>query len=158
MLKDLSFKPNNYKQIDSCLSRSAQPLQENLKWLKEQGVTDIINLRNMSKDKFDEGRYVKDLGMNYHSIPSVTKFIKNENAEEILDVIESVKHKGGKVHIHCDHGSDRTGLISYVYERLNNIGTPKDNVEELKEHNWQKNKYPDLIQWAEDIIDNLKIQ
>ena len=72
-----------------------------------------------------------------------------------MSVIESVKSKGGKVHIHCDHGSDRTGMISYIYERLHNIGTPNENVEELKEHNWQVNKYPDLIIWAEDVIDKI---
>jgi len=152
MVKKISLRPNNYKQIDTWLSRSAQPVMENLEWLREQGVTDIINLRNMSKDNFDEGKFVKELGMTYHSIPSVTKFIKNENAKEILDVIELVKRKGGKVHLHCDHGSDRTGIISYIYERLHNIGTPKDNVEELNKYKWQKNKYPDLINWAEDII------
>lgn len=148
-------KPDNYKQIDTCLSRSAQPSEENLKWLKEQGVTDVINLRNMSKDNFDEGKYVRELGMNYHSIPSVTKFINTEKAGEILGVIEGIKRKGGRVALHCDHGADRTGLISYIYERLNSIGTPNDNLEELTEHRWQKDKYPDLIKWAEDIIGNI---
>lgn len=151
-MKNFSLKPNNYKQIDRYLSRSAQPLVENLKWLKEQGMTDVISLRNMSKDDFDEGKYVQELGMTYHSFPSVTKFIKKENAGAILDVIESIKRKGGRVVLHCDRGSDRTGLISYIYERLNNIGTPSDNLAELIEHRWNKEKYPDLIKWAEDII------
>lgn len=154
-MKNYLLKPDNYKQIDKYLSRSAQPLEENLQWLKEQGVTDVINLRNMSKDSFDESRYVQELGMSYHSVPSVTKFVKKENVGEVLDIIQNVKGKGGKVHIHCCHGADRTGIFSYIYERLNNIGTPSDNMEELTEHKWHKDKYPDLVKWAEDIISNI---
>ena len=153
MLKISRLKPENYKQIDKYLSRSAQPLKDNIQWLKEQGVTDIINLRNMSKDDFDEANCVKNLGMNYHSIPSVTKFVKPENIQEFLDIIEKVKLAGGKIHFHCNHGADRTGLFSYIYERLNNIGTPKDNLDELVEHKWRKDKYPDLVKLAESIID-----
>ena len=156
MFNIFQLKPENYKQIDKCLSRSAQPLKDNLQWLKEQGVTDVINLRNMSKDNFDEAGCVKDLGMNYHSIPSVTKFINKENIKEFLDIIEKVKSKGGKVHVHCKHGADRTGMFSYIYERLNNVGTPKDNLDELTKYNWHKDKYPDLVKWAEAIIDAFK--
>ena len=103
MFEIFRFKPENYKQIDKYLSRSAQPLEDNIQWLKDQGVTDIINLRNMSKDNFDEANCVKSLGMNYHSIPSVTKFVKLENIQKFLDIIEKVKLKGGKVHFHCKH-------------------------------------------------------
>ena len=156
MIKMLTSKPDNFKQIDKYLSRSAQPMEENLKWLKDQGVTDIINFRNMSKFDFDEAEYVQKLGMNYHSMPSVTKFIKKENVEEFLNILEKVKSKNGKVSIHCDHGADRTGMFSYIYERLNNIGTQKDNLEELTKHRWHKEKYPNLVQWAEDIIDTFK--
>lgn len=152
MFKVSPFKPDNYKQIDQYLSRSAQPLVENLQWLREQGVTDVINLRNMSGDNFDEGHYVKELGMAYHRLPSVTKFIKEDNVGEFLAIIDGVKRKGGKVHVHCDHGADRTGMMSYIYERLNNIGTPRDNVDELIEHRWRRDKYGDLVKWAEDIV------
>ena len=47
MLKIFKVKPDNYKKIDQYLSRSAQPTLKELKWLKKQGVTDIINLRTM---------------------------------------------------------------------------------------------------------------
>ena len=40
-------KPNNYLKIDNTLSRSAQPMAEDFAWLKEQGVTDILNFRTM---------------------------------------------------------------------------------------------------------------
>lgn len=37
--------PQNYKQIDNCVFRSAQPDKINLRRLKRHGVTDIINIK-----------------------------------------------------------------------------------------------------------------
>ena len=42
----IAKKPNNYKRIDELVSRSAMPnTEKNMKWLKKQGVTDIVNFR-----------------------------------------------------------------------------------------------------------------
>ncbi len=43
----ISFRgqPNNFHIIDRNVLRSAQPAAEDFAWLKEQGVTDIINFR-----------------------------------------------------------------------------------------------------------------
>ena len=146
--------PQNYKQIDNCVSRSAQPDKINLRWLKRHGVTDIINFRTMGDPgiKFDEKEYVNKLGLNYHNIPSYTRYPTKENVGKFLDIVENVKSNGGKVHIHCKAGADRTGMYSYIYERLNNIGTVKDNLQELKDHFWHKDLYPYLNEWAEAFI------
>ena len=67
-------KPSNYGKIDEHVSRSAQPQKEDLAWLKEQGVTDIINFRTMYAPAvdFDEAEELKKLGIRYHNIPTVT--------------------------------------------------------------------------------------
>lgn len=158
MLKIFKVKPDNYKKIDQYLSRSAQPSIKEFKWLKKQGVTDIINLRTMEVPdiNFDEAEVVKELGMNYHHIPSITKYPKKENVGKFLDIIEGVKQKGGSANVHCKEGADRTGLISYIYERLNNIGTAKDNLQELIDHQWHKDRYPYLNEWAETFVDMFK--
>ena len=158
MFKIFFAKPDNYKSIDKYLSRSAQPTKSNLRWLKKNGVTDIINLRTMHTPKidFEEGEYVKKLGMNYHNIPSITKYPKEENVGKFLDIVEGVKNNGGKVHVHCKEGADRTGMYSYIYERLNNIGTVKDNLEEMTKHFWHKDRYPHLDKWAEIFVDIFK--
>lgn len=151
------FRPENYKKIDSYLSRSAQPTKKGLKWLEKHGVTDVINLRTVSADlKFDEEQVVKELGMTYHHIPTITKFPKKENVGEFLDIMEGIRQKGGKAHLHCKAGADRTGMFSYIYERLNNIGTVEDNLRELTEHLWHKDRYPYLDTWAEAFIGMLK--
>ena len=46
-------KPSNYAIVDEHLSRSAQPNREDFVWLKNQGVTDVINLRTMAIGAID---------------------------------------------------------------------------------------------------------
>lgn len=152
------FKPENYKQIDKYLSRSAQPTLKELKWLKKHGVTDVVNLRTMEVPdiNYNEAQAVKELGMTYHNIPSISMYPKKENVGKFLDIVEGVKQNGGKVHVHCKEGADRTGMFSYIYERLNNIGTIKDNLQELIDHNWHKDKYPYLNEWAETFVGMFK--
>ena len=76
-------QPYNYSAIDKYVSRSAQPEKEDFVWLKEQGITDVFNFRTMyvSGLDFDEGKTVKELGMKYHSIPSITS---KPNEETVL--------------------------------------------------------------------------
>ena len=59
-------EPNNYAKIDEHVSRSAQPLKEDLTWLKEQGITDVINFRTMYAPAvdFDEAEELKKLGID----------------------------------------------------------------------------------------------
>jgi len=66
-IKPLAFlgMPSNYAKIDNFVSRSAQPKKEDLYWLKEQGVTDVINFRTMYAPAvdFDEAEELKKLGI-----------------------------------------------------------------------------------------------
>ena len=154
----INFKPENYKKIDNTLSRSAQITKSNIRWLKDKGVTDILNFRTMEIPdlNFDEKAYVENMGMVYHSVPSVSMYPKKENVGKFLDIVEGVKNKKGKLHIHCKQGADRTGMYSYIYERLNNIGTPEENKEEMIKHLWHRDKYPNMDIWAEFFVGMFK--
>ena len=79
-------KPANYAVVDKYVSRSAQPLKEDLAWLKEQGVTDIFNFRTMHLPEinYDEAKEVERLGMKYHQIPSISREPSEENIERFL--------------------------------------------------------------------------
>ena len=158
-VQPITFKgqPENYAKISNALSRSAQPQKDDFIWLKEQGVTDIINFRTMfvSGVDYDEKTLVESLGMKYHNIPSVTKEPKEGNILEFLKMVESVKEQGGKTHIHCMAGADRTGMYSYIYKTLNKIGSQSENQAEMLKMGHDKIRYPNLLPWINKFINKM---
>lgn len=150
--------PKNYAKIDNNLSRSAQPLVEDFTWLKEQGVTDVVNFRTMtvSDIDFDEKEIVESLGMKYHSIPSITAKPNEAKINEFLNLTETVSKKNGKLHLHCAAGADRTGMYSFIYKAVKNIGTMVENEAEWIARGHNTIKYPDLRAWTKDLVKRIK--
>ena len=159
-ISPISFKgkPFNYSKIDNTLSRSAQPMAEDFIWLKEQGVTDVVNFRTLivSGVEFDEKMSVEALGMKYHNIPSITSKPTEENVRVFLNLAKDVADKNGKLHIHCKAGADRTGMYAFIYKAIKDIGTLVENENEwiAKGHNIQR--YPNLRAWTKELVGKLK--
>ncbi|MGN1153446.1 MAG: tyrosine-protein phosphatase [Candidatus Gastranaerophilaceae bacterium] len=150
----LPHKPNNYKKIDETVSRSAQPEKEDFAWLREQGVTDIINFRTMylSGLDFDEKSVVEKNGMKYHNIPTYTNSPEEKDIGKFLDIVDDVHSHNGKVHIHCKAGADRTGMYSWIYKQTHKIGDMESNKKEMLEMGHHSDIYPNLIRWIEKFL------
>ena len=159
IISSISFLgiPKNYAVVDKYVSRSAQPLKDDFSWLKDNGVTDIINFRTMYAPgiNFDEKTVVEDLGMNYHNIPSSTNNPDEKNIRKFLNIVNKIKEKSGKVHIHCMAGADRTGMYAFIYKTLNSIGLTQENEAEWIRMGHDKERYPDLISRTKIILKNL---
>ena len=159
-ISSISFTamPHNYAIIDDVVSRSAQPQKEDFVWLKNQGITDVFNFRTMWNPgvNFDEKKEVEALGMKYHNIPSISARPNEQNVDRFLKEIEEVKAKGGKAHIHCKAGADRTGMYSYIYKALNRIGSDKFNQNEMIRFGHDTKRYPNLIDWTTKLISKLR--
>jgi protein tyrosine phosphatase (PTP) superfamily phosphohydrolase (DUF442 family) len=151
-------KPNNYAKIDEHVSRSAQPLKEDLTWLKEQGITDVINFRTMYAPAvdFDEAEELKKLGIRYHNIPTVTMKPNEEKIHKFLNIINNVIENNGKAHIHCKAGADRTGMYAFIYKTVKNIGTIAENEVEWLKFGHNKKLYPNLQSWTKEFVKKLK--
>lgn len=147
-------QPNNYAVIDKYVSRSAQPQKEDFTWLKKQGVTDIINFRTMRAPdiNFDEKEEVEKIGIRYHNIPSITTEPKKENIDKFLNLIEKIKANGGKAHIHCKAGADRTGMYTFIYKMINGLGSLSKNQAEWFEHGYHYLRYPNLMEWTKNFV------
>ena len=152
-------QPHNYVKINEFVSRSAQPQKEDFSWLKSQGVTDIINFRTMYEPKlnFDEKFVVKNYGMNYHNIPTNTSKPNEEKVNSFLKLVDDIVNKGGKVHIHCKAGADRTGMYAFIYKSIKNIGTVLENEKEWLLHGHNVKIFPNLIGWAKDFVKKQKM-
>lgn len=151
-------KPLNYSKIDNNVSRSAQPQKADFKWLKEQGVTDVINFRYMTEPgiDFDEKAVVEELGMKYHKIPSRTSKPTEENIRKFVSTVDEITQNGGKAHIHCKAGADRTGMYAYIYKTLKGIGTPAENEAEWFRMGHHFTVFPNLMDWTKDFLKKFK--
>lgn len=158
MIKPVSFKgkPDNYKVIDKVVSRSAQPAPEDFIWLKEQGITDIVNFRTLLDPyiTFNEKESVEKLGIKYHHIPTHTRNPKEEDVDKFLKLTEEVAQKNGKLHIHCKAGADRTGLYAFIYKMKNGIGNLDFNIREWISMGHNQKLYPNLIAWGKFFTKN----
>ncbi len=147
-------KPANYSKIDARVSRSAQPAREDFEWLRKQGVTDIINFRTMHYPgiDFDEKEIVEKNGMHYHNIPTTSKNPEESAVRKFLKLINDIISKGGKAHIHCKAGADRTGMYSFIYKQLKGIGSTAENEQEWINRGHNINRYPDMIKWTKELL------
>ncbi len=158
-LSTLSFcgKPNNYAVIDNYLSRSAQPQKEDFAWLKEQGVTDVFNFRTMYAPAvdFNEQEEVEKLGMKYHNIPSITREPSEANIKTFLSEVDKIAKQGGKAHIHCKAGADRTGMYAFIYKTLKGVDSRLSNQLEWMRMGHDYIRYEGLMQWANNFINKM---
>ena len=155
-IQAISFKgmPQNYQVINKYVSRSAQPAPEDFAWLKEQGVTDIVNFRTMLDPHitFNEKSIVEELGMNYHNIPTYSRSPKEEDVDRFLKLTEEVSNRDGKLHIHCKAGADRTGLYAFIYKMKQGIGSLTANIEEWISRGHNQQLYPNMINWGKNFV------
>ena len=95
--------------------------------------------------------------MNYHNIPSYTREPNENNILKFLEIINEVKSRAGKVHIHCMAGADRTGMYAYIYKIINKIDTPLKNENEWIKMGHHRQLYPDLIPKTKELLKKMKI-
>lgn len=146
-------KPHNFKQIDSLVSRSAQPKKSNIKWLKKHDVTDVINFCHSGDKKlFNERDIVEKAGMHYHNIPTDPRHPSERKVGEFLDLVEGIRQRGGKVHIHCHHGADRTGMYSWIYKQKHGIGEMQENEREMIKMGHDNVYFPNMINWIKEYL------
>lgn len=86
-----------------------QPSPEQLRELKDSGITTIVDLRGSGENCWDERAVVEDLGMRYHRISVVgPEDISEENAQRLDEILDDVSAQ--PVLIHCGSGN-RVGAL-----------------------------------------------
>jgi protein tyrosine/serine phosphatase len=116
--------PNLHK-IDDNLYRSAQPTKQGMKNLRKIGIKNIINLRAFHSDA-DE---LRGTGLLDKELSVKTWHIEDEDVIRVLKIIR--EKENGPFLIHCQHGADRTGVMSAMC-RIVEQGWSKDKaIEEM---------------------------
>ncbi len=110
---DVAGVPNLH-QVESHFYRSAQPDAQGFKALATQyGVRTVVSLRAFNSDTpLTRGLDLKLVRFHIH-----TWHIEREDVVGALRALRSAT-KEGAVLLHCQHGADRTGLITALYRIL----------------------------------------
>ena len=105
--------PNLYLVVPN-FYRSAQPTAEGFRALVQQkGIRTVINLRAFHSDEL----LTKGLGLRLFNFRMHTWHIEQEDVVGALRALRLSMNMGPTL-VHCEHGADRTGLITALYRIL----------------------------------------
>lgn len=117
----------NLHQITPALYRSEQPTALGFRNLEKLGVRTVINLRAFNSDD-DE---VQGTALRTERVKILTW---NVDDDHVIDVMRMLRNPdNGPFLIHCQHGADRTGLMSAMYRILEQGWTVDDALAELQD-------------------------
>jgi protein tyrosine phosphatase (PTP) superfamily phosphohydrolase (DUF442 family) len=118
----------NLHRVTPVFYRSAQPLKAGFPALQSTaGIKTVVSLRAFHSDK----KLAAGTGIALVSIPINTWNIKQADLVRALAEIE-VAGKRGPVLLHCQHGADRTGLVTALYRMLNDGWTREAALDEMR--------------------------
>jgi protein tyrosine/serine phosphatase len=117
----------NLHRITPLLYRSEQPNALGMKNLEKLGIRTVINLRFFNDD-VDE---VKGTSLRAVRTKILTWRIDDAHVVEVMRMLQNADE--GPFLIHCQHGADRTGLMTAMYRILEQKWTPEDALKELTE-------------------------
>jgi len=116
---------NNMYWIDEGIYRSEQPSGKEFPELENFGIKEVLNLRSHHTDDSEaEGTNIKlhQVKMNAHKT----------SLRKIVQALKIIQNREGPILIHCQHGSDRTGLVVAMYRIVFQNWTKEEAIEELK--------------------------
>jgi len=116
---------SNLHRIAPTLYRSEQPTALGMKNLEKLGIRTVISLRYFNDDE-DE---VKGTSLRAERTKILTWRIDDKHVIEVMNMLR--KAENGPFLIHCQHGADRTGLMTAMYRILEQGWTPEDALKEL---------------------------
>jgi protein tyrosine/serine phosphatase len=111
----------NLFKISDNLYRSEQPSKQGMRNLGKLGIKAIVNLRAFHSDS-DE---LKGAGLLNEELSVKTWHIEDKDVVRVLRIIG--QKENGPFLIHCQHGADRTGVMSALY-RIVEQGWSKDEA------------------------------
>jgi protein tyrosine/serine phosphatase len=117
----------NLHKISDQLYRCAQPDEAGMRELEKLGIRTVINLRDYNDD-VDKARGTK---LRLIRFEMNAWEVEEERVARVLALLRETEH--GPFAIHCQHGADRTGVVSALYRLVEQGWTREDAVREMRE-------------------------
>jgi tyrosine-protein phosphatase SIW14 len=116
---------HNWYRLNADVFRSEQPTRQGFEEIRKMGIRTIVNLRSEHSD----AALVEGLGLRLVEIPmEAGRF----GEDEIVRALTAIQTAEKPVLVHCQYGSDRTGVVMAMYRIVFEGWTKKDALAELK--------------------------
>ena len=117
----------NLHRITPMIYRSEQPTAAGMKNLEALGIRTVINLRFFNNDRKEAAGTL----LRTERVKILTWDIDDQHVIEVMRMLRQTDN--GPFLIHCQHGADRTGLMSAMYRILEQGWSVDDALQELTE-------------------------
>ena len=115
----------NLHRLTPLLYRSEQPTALGMRNLEKLGIRTVINLRAFN----DDVEELRGTTLRAVHVPVHTWHLETD---DIVAVMRELRQpENGPFLIHCQHGADRTGLMSAMYRMLEQNWSAEDALKEL---------------------------
>ena len=148
-IQDAPRSVPRFHRVAPGIYRGGQPEPEGFKWLKQQGIKTIINLRR----EHDEREEIEALGLNYVYLPmDAREEVPMSTLHAFLSTLTNPALQ--PVFIHCRRGADRTGFMVAIYRVAEEGWSAKRAYSEARDNGlrwWYRGLKRQLYEYAEKI-------
>ena len=115
----------NLHRVSDAYYRGAQPTAEGMRELERLGVKTVVNLRAVNSDRDELG----DAGLAYEHISFKAWHAEDEDVVRFLRIVTNPERQ--PVFVHCQHGADRTGMMTAIYRIAVEGWSKEDAIAEM---------------------------
>ncbi len=145
-------------KITDQLYVGAQPTEEQLKQLADDGFQVVVNLRTEGENEQPlspqaEGEKVMELGMQYLNIPVS---MQNMRPELVSQFREQIAKLAGPVYVHC-HKGKRAGAFAMMHTSIEAGHTGEQTLQMAEQMGFECD-VPELMEFVKSYIDRNRKQ
>ncbi len=116
----------NWYRVSADVYRSEQPTREGFMEIRAKGIKTIVNLRSHHSD----AALIEGLGLGLVEVPmNAARF----GEEDIVKALRAIRDAPKPVLVHCQFGSDRTGVVIAMYRIIFEGWTKEEALAELRD-------------------------
>jgi protein tyrosine/serine phosphatase len=148
--------PNFHRVDNTNIYRGGRPKQQGMEVLKRLGIRTIVNLEREIFEKVPgevkkERQWAEKAGIKFFHVPMHPIFApKKEEIEKALAYITDSENQ--PVFVHCDYGSDRTGIVIAAYRIKSNGWSVEEAYNEMKKYGHRST----LLFWWKRSLSTIK--
>jgi protein tyrosine/serine phosphatase len=142
----------NLHRVSEAYYRGAQPSDEGMRELERLGVKTVVNLRAVNSDRDEIG----DAGLAYEHISFKAWHAEDEDVVRFLRIVTDPARK--PVFVHCQHGADRTGMMTAIYRIAVEGWSKEDAIAEMTQGGFGFHAiWKDLVEYVRELdVERLK--